>query len=237
MTVKYALALAAVAGLGTTQAAASDVRMGSRNPGAVAPDRFGPISGPKDGPGGEYRFDFTGTISSGSAVGGPSLAGTAFTFSLFIAETAVNLTPSVSTANYRLARATLDIGSDGGIEETSLPDPTGYAAVFIDPGDTMLVGGFDLFNPDISFLVGVHLPSGAFASLSDLAAQPVLSFAGLTGSTLSYYNSTLYNLVFDVTGFSFNSTVAVVPLPAPVLMGAAGLVCAGVVARRRKVRG
>lgn len=236
MTVKHTFALIAVAGFGAAHAMGSDFRIGARNPGASVAQGHTPVGGSMGSPAGEYRFDFTGTISDGSPVGGSSLTGTAFTFSLFVADTATNLTPGAPTANYRLSRATLDIGSDGSIEETSLPDPAGYAAVFIDLGSTVLIGGFDLFNPDISFLIGVNMPSGAFTSMSDLAAQSVFSLSGLTGSTLSYYNSTLYNLLFEVTGFSFNSPVTVVPLPAPVLMGAAGLVCAGVVAHRRKSR-
>lgn len=183
----------------------------------------------------EYRFDFSGTITSGSAVGGPSLAGTAFTFSLFVADTATDLTPGSTTANYRLERATLDIGSNGSIEESALsPDP--FAAVYVDPGATVLIGGFDLFNPGISFLIGVHLPASAFADPKNLSAQPTFALSGLTSSSLSYYNSDQYNLVFDVTGFGFNGGVAVVPLPAPVAMGAAGLLCAGVFARRRFAR-
>jgi hypothetical protein len=178
----------------------------------------------------EYRFDFSGTIASGSAVGGPSLAGTAFTFSLFVMDT-TDLTPGSAAANYRLARATLDIGSDGGIEESSLsPDP--FAAVYIDPGATQLIGGFDLFNPGISFLIGVHVPSAAFADPKDLSTQSAFALSGLTPATLNYYNSAQYGLVFDVTGFGFNNGVAVVPLPAPVAMGAVGLLCAGVAARR-----
>lgn len=181
---------------------------------------------------GELRFDFSGTITSGSAVGGPSLAGTAFTFSLFVLDTATDMTPGSSAANYRLNRATLDLGSNGSIEESALsPDP--FAAVYIDPGATQLLGGFDLFNPGISFLIGVNLPASAFADPKNLASQSSFSLSGLTSSTLSFYNSDQYNLVFDVTSFGYNNGVAVIPLPAPVAMGALGLVCAGLVIRRR----
>ncbi len=184
---------------------------------------------------GELRFDFSGTITNGSAVGGPSLAGTAFTFSLFILDTATDLTPGSSTANYSLERATLDLGSDGSIEESAL-SPDAFAAVYIDPGATQLLGGFDLFNPGISFLIGVNLPASAFADPKNLATQSSFSLSGLTSSTLSFYNSSGYNLVFDVTSFGYNNGVAVIPLPAPVAMGALGLACAGLAARRRLAR-
>jgi hypothetical protein len=58
----------------------------------------------------------------------------------------------------------------------------------------------------------------------------------LTTSTLSYYNSSQYNLVFDVTRFGFTNAAFVIPLPAPVAMGALGLACAGIAARRRMAR-
>jgi hypothetical protein len=184
---------------------------------------------------GEHRFDFRGTVTSGSAAGGPSLAGTAFTFSLFVLDTATDMTPGSSTANYRLERATLDLGSNGSIEESAL-FPDAMAAVYLDPGATQLIGGFDLFNPDISFLIGVNLPASAFADPKNLATQSSFSLSGLTTSTLSFYNSDQYNLVFDVTSFGFNNAVAVIPLPAPVAMAAVGLACAGLVARRRLAR-
>lgn len=185
--------------------------------------------------GADFRFDFSGTITSGSAAGGPSLAGTAFTFSLFVSETAADLTPGSSTANFRLDRAVLDVGSDGSIEQSALsPDP--LAAVYIDPGATQLVGGFDLFNTDISFLIGVNAPSGAFGDPKDLSSQSTFSLTGLTTSTLSYYNSAEYNLIFDVTGFGFENTAFIIPLPTPVAMGVLGLACAGVAARRRLAR-
>lgn len=183
----------------------------------------------------EHRFDFSGTITSGSAIGGPSLAGTAFTFSLFVLDTATDLTPGSSTANFRLERATLDIGSNGSIEESSL-SPHAMSAVYLDPGSTQLIGGFDLFNPGISFLIGVNLPSSAFADPKNLTLQNTFSLSGLTTSTLSYYNSSQYNLVFDVTRFGFTNAAFVIPLPAPVAMGAIGLVCAGFAARRRMAR-
>ncbi|MEA5614579.1 hypothetical protein [Nodularia spumigena] len=186
---------------------------------------------------GEHRFDFSGTITSGSAVGGTpnSLDGTAFTFSLFVLDTATDLTPLSSTANFRLARATLDLGSNGSIEESSM-FPHALSAVYLDPGSTQLVGGFDLFNPNIAFMIGVNLPSSAFADPKNLTSQATFSLSGLTTSTLSYYNSSQYNLVFDVTRFGFTNAAFVIPLPAPVAMGALGLACAGIAARRRMAR-
>lgn len=184
---------------------------------------------------GEHRFDFSGTITSGAATGGPSLAGTAFTFSLFVLDTATDMTPGSSTANYRLERATLDLGSNGSVEESSL-SPHAMSAVYLDPGSTQLIGGFDLFNPSISFLIGVNLPSSAFADPKNLTLQNTFSLSGLTTSTLSYYNSSQYNLVFNVTRFGFTNAAFIIPLPAPVAMGALGLVCAGIAARRRMAR-
>lgn len=230
MIAKHAWKLVALAGLVAPQAHAETFRVGSKNTNSATAEAFD-IRGGSGGS--DLRFDFRGTILSGSAVGGPSLAGSSFTFSLFVQDL-TDLTPGSNTANYRIAKAVMDIGSNGSADETSFPNPLGFAALFIDPGSTQLIGGMDLFNPGLNFLIGVLVPGNTFTDPKNLAGQGSFELSGLAASTLSYYNSSAFNLVLDPTAFGFDSGIAVIPLPAPVAMGALGLVCAGFAVRRWK---
>lgn len=230
MIAKHAWKLVALAGLVAPQAHAETLRVGSKNTNSAAAAAID-IRGGSGGS--DLRFDFRGTILSGSAVGGPSLAGSSFTFSLFVQDL-TDLTPGSNTANYRIAKAVMDIGSNGTADETSFPNPLGFAALFIDPGATQLIGGMDLFNPGLSFLIGVLIPGNTFTDPKNLAGQDSFQLSGLAASTLSYYNSGAFNLVLDPTTFGFDNGLTIIPLPAPVAMGALGLVCAGFAVRRWK---
>ena len=230
MIAKHALKLVAVAGVVASQAHAETFRVGNKGTNAATADAIDIRGGAG---GSDFRFDFRGTIVSGSAVGGPSLAGSSFTFSLFVQDL-TDLTPGSNTANYRIAKAVMDIGSNGTADETTFPNPLGFAALFIDPGATQLIGGMDLFNPGLSFLIGVLIPGNTFTDPKNLAGQDSFQLSGLAASTLSYYNSGAFNLVLDPTTFGFDNGLTILPLPAPVAMGALGLVCAGFAVRRWK---
>lgn len=229
MIAKHAWKLVALAGLVAPQAHAEIFRIGSKNTNTGAAEALDIRGGSGSA---DFRFDFRGTIVSGSADGGPSLAGSSFTFSIFVQDL-TDLTPGSTTANYRISQTMLDIGSNGSIEETTSPNPLGFAALFIDPGATQLIGGMDLFNPSLSFLIGVLIPADTFTDPKNIAGQTNFQLSGLSASTLSYYNSDAFNLVLDPTTFGFNNALAVIPLPAPVAMGALGLLCAGFAVRRR----
>jgi hypothetical protein len=179
---------------------------------------------------GEFVFTFSGVVVDGSAA-----PGTAYTFRMFVLDTVQDATPGITTAHYDIARVELDLGSDGSVESgASITNaPNAFSRVYIDRGATQLVGGLDLFNADRSFVLGIHLPGDAFVDPSDLASQAAFSLSGLTSSAFSFLQFGQTNITVANDFFSFGRTIAVVPLPAPVLMGLLGLTTAAYAVRRR----
>lgn len=184
----------------------------------------------------DFVFTFSGEIVSGQDSGGASLMGSAFTFSMLVSDLAADLTPGTNTGNYLLSSVAFDLGSDGTIEEAFAPDASTSPVLYIDAGSTQLVGAFDLGGAFATFLMGVHLPAGAFADPHDLTGQGAFALTGLTSSTYSFYQSAGYNLVLNLDAFGFASTVTVVPLPPAALAGgtllALGVGVRGVRSRR-----
>ena len=179
---------------------------------------------------GEFVFTFSGVV-----VGGSASTGTAYTFRMFVLETAQDATPGITTAHYDIASVELDLGSDGTIDTAAsiTNAPNAFSRVYIDRGATQLVGGLDLFNADRSFVLGIHLPGDAFVNPSDLSSQAAFSLSGLTSSSFSFLQFGQTNITVENDFFSFSRNVAIIPLPAPALMGLLGLTTAACVVRRR----
>lgn len=182
----------------------------------------------------EYVFTFSGTVISGTN-GAADMTGSSYTIRMFVADTAADLTPSATTANYGISAMQVDLGSDGSNELSLSSGFSAFNSVYIDPGATQLVGAMDLFGSNAAFILGVNLPSGSFGDPKDLGAQSAFSLSGLTSSTLNYIYSGDINVVLDTQSFAFGNA-AVVPLPAPVAMTGLGLIAAGFLARRRAKR-
>lgn len=184
----------------------------------------------------DYAFSFSGTILGGTDSSGASLVGQQYTLQMFVLDIATDLTPTGDTGSYALDRVTMNIGSDGSIED-SISSTSVFSSIFIDTGPTQLVGGSDIFGTDASFMLGVNLPSGAFSDVHDISSQGNFSLSGLTSSSFSYYNSGAFGsmLELDNTTFGF-SNVAAVPIPTSLAMGMLGLLGVGVATRRRKTR-
>lgn len=177
-------------------------------------------------------FAFSGTVTSGTQVGsGENLAGSSFTLRMFVSDLA-DMTPGAPTGNFAISGMSLDLGSDGTVEQNISSGFSQFSSVYLDPGSTQLVGASDLFGAS-SFLFGVHLPADAFSDVKNLAGQSSFSLSGLTSSSFSFLSTQQYSLAeLNITGFSFSNAI-IVPLPAPVAMGGIGLLAAGIIARRR----
>ncbi|HCT46756.1 MAG: hypothetical protein CMJ35_03280 [Phycisphaerae bacterium] len=184
----------------------------------------------------DYAFSFSGTILAGTDQSGASLVGQQYTLEMFVLDIASDMTPTGDTGSYALDRVTMNIGSDGTIED-STSSTSAYSSVFIDMGPTQLVGGSDIFGTAVSFMLGVNLPSDAFSDVHDIGSQGDFSLTGLTSSSYSYYNSGAFGsgLELNNTDFSF-SNVAVVPMPTSLAMGLVGMMGAAVATRRHKAR-
>jgi hypothetical protein len=182
----------------------------------------------------DYVFTFSGTITAGTDISNASLVGSTYTLTMFVLDTATDMTPTGNTGNYAIDRLTMDIGSDSTIEDSLTPTSI-FSSLFLDSGTTQLAGGSDLFESGSTFMFGVFLPGNAFDDVHSLSGQANIALSGLTTSSFSFYNSNAFGslLELDNTEFGFNS-VSVVPLPPAAFAGLGMLAGLGAYRRIRR---
>lgn len=173
---------------------------------------------------------------SGSATGTHSsttFTGVDFEFSVFVADISEDLTPSSDFGSYAIDGVRLSVDGGAFVELLGAFD-SGWSSILLDPGATQLAGASNLFGSmggDATFQIGSILPAGSFEDVKDLATTGSFTVTGLTGTGGNFFSSAGFDLELTTHTFGYGTDVAMIPLPAPVVMGAVGL--AGVVLTSR----